>query len=177
MDLRGRLRSLKLKLNRRHFGTLGVHPTTYLARGSNIHRSLVMGAYGYIGPGAEIPAGIRMGKYVIIGPYFMITGNDHLFEQPGCAVIFSGRPQPRESIIGDDVWIGARVIIMRGVHIGHGAIIAAGSVVTRDIEPYSIVGGVPAKEIRKRFLPEQARVHDEYLALPAMQGQFCPPFK
>lgn len=52
--------------------------------------------------------------------------------------------------IGNDVWIGARVIIMDGVNIGDGAIIAAGAVVTKDVEPYTIVGGVPAKTIRKR---------------------------
>lgn len=52
--------------------------------------------------------------------------------------------------IGDDVWIGSRVIILPGVKIGSGSIIGAGSVVTRDVEPYSVVGGVPAKLIKKR---------------------------
>lgn len=54
-------------------------------------------------------------------------------------------------IIGNDCWIGSHVLIMDGVKIGDGAIIAAGSVVTRDVEPFTIVGGVPAKLIRKRF--------------------------
>lgn len=58
-------------------------------------------------------------------------------------------------IIGNDVWIGDRVSIMEGVRIGDGAIIAAGAVVTKDVEPYTIVGGVPAKMIRKRFSEEQ----------------------
>lgn len=53
--------------------------------------------------------------------------------------------------IGNDVWIGSHSIILSGVRIGDGAVIAAGSVVTKDVEPYSIVAGVPAKEIRKRF--------------------------
>jgi len=53
--------------------------------------------------------------------------------------------------IGNDVWIGANVIILDGVNIGNGAIIGANSVVTKNIEPFSIVGGVPGKEIRKRF--------------------------
>lgn len=54
-------------------------------------------------------------------------------------------------IIGNDVWIGYGAVIMAGVHIGDGAIIAACAVVTKDVPPYTIVGGIPAKEIRKRF--------------------------
>ena len=54
-------------------------------------------------------------------------------------------------VIGNDVWIGYEAVIMAGVHIGDGAIIAARAVVTKDVPPYTIVGGTPAKEIRKRF--------------------------
>ena len=54
-------------------------------------------------------------------------------------------------VIGNDVWIGYEAVIMAGVHIGDGAIIAARTVVTKDVPPYTIVGGTPAKEIRKRF--------------------------
>lgn len=57
-------------------------------------------------------------------------------------------------VIGNDVWIGFEAVIMAGVHIGDGAIIGARAVVTKDIEPYTIVGGVPATEIRKRFSRE-----------------------
>lgn len=57
-------------------------------------------------------------------------------------------------IIGNDVWIGYDAVIMAGVTIGDGAIIGTRALVTKDVEPYSIVGGVPAKEIRKRFVPE-----------------------
>lgn len=57
-------------------------------------------------------------------------------------------------MIGNDVWIGYDAVIMAGVRIGDGAIIGTRAVVTKDVEPYSIVGGVPAKEIRKRFAPE-----------------------
>lgn len=57
-------------------------------------------------------------------------------------------------IVDDDVWIGERATIMSGVHIGQGAVIAAGSVVTHDIPPYAVVGGVPAKIIKYRFSKE-----------------------
>ncbi|MDG1302238.1 MAG: CatB-related O-acetyltransferase [Opitutae bacterium] len=57
--------------------------------------------------------------------------------------------------IGSDVWIGARVVLVGGVRIGHGAIIATGSVVTKDVEDYAVVAGVPAKHIRYRFHEER----------------------
>ena len=60
-------------------------------------------------------------------------------------------------IIENDVWIGYRVTILSGIRIGNGAIVAAGSVVTRDVPPYSIVGGVPARIIRYRFNQEIIR--------------------
>ena len=60
-------------------------------------------------------------------------------------------------VIGSDVWIGYEAVILSGVRIGDGAIVAARAVVTKDVEPYTIVGGVPAKPIRKRFDPETIR--------------------
>ena len=152
-----------------------VHTTSYLAARSSIHPSLVMGPYGYVGPGANIPADCIFGKYVMIGPDLLITGGDHRYDRPGVAVIFSGRPLRERCVLEDDVWIGSRVIIMRGVTIGKGSIVAAGAVVTKDVPPYSIVGGVPAKLIRLRFNPESQRLHNEYLRSAATEGVYCEP--
>lgn len=69
---------------------------------------------------------------------------------------FEQKPLPKKNVdvslqIGNDVWVGEDVVFSRNVKIGHGAIVAAGSVVTKDVEPYTIVGGVPAKRIKYRF--------------------------
>lgn len=114
-----------------------------------------------------------MGKYVMIGPSLLITGDDHRFDIVGEAVIFSGRPEQRDLVIEDDVWIGARTTILKGVCIGRGAVVAAGAVVTKDVDPYSIVGGVPARLIGRRFDGEDAKRHDEFLALAAREGEYA----
>lgn len=175
MQLKSVLRRTRMALNRLRFRAWDVHPTSYLAMKSKIHHSLRMGPYGYIGPGAEIPADVEMGQYVMIGPNLLITGSDHRFDRPGVAVIFSGRPEREICVLEDDVWIGARVTILKGLRVGRGSIVAAGAVVTRDVPPYSIVGGVPAKLIRQRFQAEEIRRHDAYLSLPAKEGTYCGP--
>jgi acetyltransferase-like isoleucine patch superfamily enzyme len=120
-----------------------------------------------------IPAGVVMGKYVMIGPGLLITGDDHRFDKVGEAVIFSGRPEQRECIIEDDVWIGARAILLKGTRIRRGAVVAAGAVVVKDVDPYTIVGGVPARVIGQRFDQEEARQHDAFLAEPAREGEYA----
>ena len=67
-------------------------------------------------------------------------------------------------VIEDGVWTGANVIILKGVTIGRGSVVAAGSVVTKSCAPYSIIGGVPAKLIKMRFTPEQIVEHEKLLA-------------
>ena len=177
VSVRDKLRTCRLWYFRYRYRAWGVDGSTYLARGSSIHRSLRMGAYGYIGVGSEIPSGVTVGNYVMIASEVTITGNDHRFDIPGVAVIFSGRPEPKATVIEDDVWIGSQVIIMRGLTIERGAIVAAGSVVTRNVAPYSIVGGVPARFIRMRFNDQEIEIHDQYLASPASKGRFCDPLQ
>lgn len=173
MTIRKFLRSVKVLLSRWKHGVRDVHRTSYLAWGSSIAKDLKMGPFGFIASGASIPPHVEMGKYVIIGPDLLVTGNDHRFDQPGNATIFSGRPDPKPCIIEDDVWIGARVTILTGNRIGRGSIIATGSIVTHDVPPYSIMAGVPAKPIKQRFEGEAARLHDAYLERPACEGEYC----
>ena len=100
-----------------------------------------------------------IGNYCSIGPdvTFIVAADHHsdfLSTYPFKSKIVSGELEgvsKGDIVIEDDVWIGNNATILSGVHIGQGAIIAAGSVVTHNIKPYEIVGGVPAKTIRYRF--------------------------
>lgn len=131
-----------------------------------VSKDVKAGAYSYIGPQSIIYPKVTIGNYTMIANDVYIIGADHYFQQPGIPMVFAGREYLRETIIGNDVWIGARAIIMVGVKIGNGAIVAAGSVVTKDVEPYAIYGGVPAKKIKDRFTPEQITEHEQMLSQP-----------
>jgi galactoside O-acetyltransferase len=92
---------------------------------------------------------IVLGDTVLIGPNVVLRASDHVATRVDQTIREQGH-SGGEIIVGDDVWIGANSVVVAGVHIGKGAVIAAGAVVTSDVEPYSIVGGVPAKFIKKR---------------------------
>ncbi|MCK5015837.1 MAG: CatB-related O-acetyltransferase [Candidatus Peribacteraceae bacterium] len=125
---------------------------------------LVAGDYVYIGPYTEISPKVRLGNYTSVSSYVTFTGADHCYDKPGLPIRFSGRPDSVQTNVGDDVLIGHGVTIMRGVTIGNGAIVGSGSVVTKDIPPYAIVGGVPAKVIKYRFNEEEQSLHEKMLS-------------
>ena len=101
-------------------------------------------------------AKIIFGDHVMTGPgVTMITGG-HRIDIPGRPMksIHNNEKLPendQDIILNGDNWIGANSIILRGVTIGEGAVVAAGAVVTNDVPPYSIVGGVPARVLKRRF--------------------------
>ena len=100
-------------------------------------------------------AAIRIGDHVMFGPNVtIITGDDRIdiLNKPMTQVTErEKRPEDDKDVIFDgDNWIGANATILKGVKIGYGAVVAAGAVVTKDVPPYSIVGGVPAKKIHNR---------------------------
>lgn len=96
--------------------------------------------------------GISFGDNVLIGPYAVITSSTHDHRQLDMPISAVDHIMERIDI-GDDVWIGAHAVITSGVVIGAHAVIAAGAVVTHDVKPYQIVGGVPAKVIGNRKEP------------------------
>lgn len=92
---------------------------------------------------------ITIGDNVLIGPFTVIHSGNHIIDNPNELINRQGfRFSP--ILIDADVWIAAQCTILSGVHIGRGAVIAAGSLVNKDIAPYTIVAGVPAKPIGKR---------------------------
>lgn len=114
----------------------------------DVHISL--GDHSGIGIRSQIENGVTIGDNVMMGPECMIFTQNHAYADKTVPMNRQGFSRQRPVIIGNDVWIGARVIILPGVTIGDGCIIGAGSVVTKNIMPYSIVGGNPAKTIKIR---------------------------
>lgn len=93
---------------------------------------------------------IKIGNHVLIGPHVYITTANHAFSKANIPIAFQGFT-PKDIIIEADVWIGTKAVILPGVKIGKGAIVSAGAVVTKEVPPFAIVGGVPAKIIKYRF--------------------------
>ena len=167
---RARVHRLRLLLGARH-----IHPKCLVGKGSRIDRPwqvrlgarcvlqqdvwlsvgsasavLEVGEFGFLGRGVEIEVSERVtiGRGALIAPDVYITDHNHqtspggpMFQRPCIAVPVS---------IGDDVWIGAKCVILPGVNIGSGAVVAAGAVVNRDVPAGAIVGGIPARILKMR---------------------------
>ncbi|EIA19813.1 CatB-related O-acetyltransferase [Listeria fleischmannii] len=126
----------------------------------HIGKSVKLGDYSYVNKGAIIASG-EIGKYCSIGAYSFIGLDEHPLNH------FSTSPSTYQNqswdsftappAIGHDVWIGSTAVILQGVSVGTGAVIGAGAIVTKDVPPYAIVGGNPAKIIRYRFSEKKRR--------------------
>lgn len=123
----------------------------------------------YIGPGACLIAGdsgIEIGNKVMFGPNVTVVGGDHNISVIGKYMFDVKEKMPGDDLpvhIHDDVWVGTGAIILKGVTIGRGSLVAAGALVKSDVPNYSIVGGVPAKVLRMRFSEEEIAAHEKAL--------------
>lgn len=155
----------------------------FLAHGSNF-RFDPWGQYSFntISVGDDVSLGerpillaprsyIKIGNHVMFGPEVTIRGGSHVIDYVGRFMkdIKDGEKRPEDDlgvVVKDDVWIGTRAIVLHGVTIHRGAVIAAGAVVNKDVPPYSIVGGVPARVLRFRWDVATILKHEEELYPP-----------
>lgn len=130
--------------------------------------SIHIGDDVYIGPGAVFSAkkGLFIGSKVLFGSGVTIMGGDHNTSVVGSYMADVSQKRPQDDlpvVIEDDVWIGARVTILKGVSIGRGAIVGAGALVTKSIPPYAVAVGVPAKVVKHRWPIDIILQHEEKL--------------
>jgi acetyltransferase-like isoleucine patch superfamily enzyme len=171
---------MKLSLERKHrarhlsIGYLARCVDCDFGNYNNIYPGVVLtrvriGDFSYVSHDSKI-SDADIGKFCCIGPEVLIglglhPSRDFVSIHPAfystlgqSQIAFAERQyfeERQRTVIGNDVWIGARVIIPGGVRIGDGAIIGSGAVVSEDIPPFAVAGGVPARVIRSRFTPEQ----------------------
>lgn len=153
-----------------------------VSSGVLISGGVTIGAYSYIsGPGSVVHSG-RIGRFCSIARGVVIGLDEHditkmtthpiLYAKSYGVADLDGSDQLKDPPeIGDDVWLGVNSIVLRGVTVGKGAVVGAGSVVTRNVEPYSVVAGVPARHIKFRFSHDVREVltNDDWCALTGEQ--------
>lgn len=129
-------------------------PRKHIVLGSNI----CIGAYCIFLVDLEIG-----NKVLIADNVAFINRDDHQYDIVGKTMWDSGRGDKFKVVVEGDVWISHGAIVLSPARIGRGAIVAAGSVITRDVPRYAIVGGVPAKVLKMRFTPEEIVEHERLL--------------
>lgn len=150
---------------------LSISNTSYVPKNCYIisRKNLSIGSNSYIGVRStfmNLLAPVYIGNNVMFGPEVMIITGNHRIDVVGEYMVNIGNdmklPENDEPIyIEDDVWIGARAIILKGVTIGHGSVIAAGAIVTKDVPPYTIY--INSQKIKPRFTKEEIDEHESLL--------------
>ena len=128
------------------------------------HRDIRFGHRVQFGRRCKVQCDAHFGNNVLIARDVAFVGrDDHRIDVVGATIWDSPRGDTKRTVVEDDVWIGYGAIILAGVTIGRGSVVAAGALVIRDVPRYAIVGGVPATTISWRFTPEQVRAHEQAL--------------
>ena len=124
-------------------------------KGANFYTGweIEIGDDSTLGINCMVPYDLKVGKDVMIGPDVIIVGENHRYDRLDIPMHMQGYTTYPPVRIDDDVWIGARVIILPGVNIGRGAVIGAGSVVTQDVPCFAVCAGNPARVLKYRNQP------------------------
>jgi acetyltransferase-like isoleucine patch superfamily enzyme len=143
-----RVKTLFLKINGAKVGEkVTFYPGVWIAPGRNLNvGDKVDFALDVV---VTTGGGVEIGSRTLIGYRAQILSSNHRIPEQGTRIIDSGH-EHKKVTIGCDVWIGANAIILPGVEIGEGAVVAAGSIVTKNVPPFAVVGGNPARVIRDR---------------------------
>lgn len=160
-----------IPLFKKKFGICGKDVTFSPFDSKFTYENIYLGNNVNIGYGADMIATrskIIIKDHVVFGPNVSIRGGDHRTDLLGVYIDdvtddMKLDINDRDVIFEGDNWIGMNSIILKGVVIGKGSVIGAGSVVTKSVPPYSIVGGVPATVLKKRFTAEQISKHENIL--------------
>jgi maltose O-acetyltransferase len=113
-------------------------------------RNLEIGKHVRINENVFLQGSITIGDFVMIAPNVSIYTKTHRYGDINTPMVLSGESETKTVTIENDVWLGLNAVVLPGITVGKGSIIGANSVVTKNVEPYSIIGGVPAHLIRKR---------------------------
>lgn len=159
-------RLLKRLYIRYIYGLKHVHPTFNIGGKVSLSKDLTAEEYSFVGKNSIIYPGVHIGRYTMLAHNVQIIGGDHNYNIPGVPTTFSGRSKLLKTNIGRDVWLGANVIVITGIQIGDGTIVAAGSIVTKNLPPFVIAAGIPAQVIKKRF----NSIEDEKVHLQMLNG-------
>lgn len=145
-------RSKLAKKIRYHFakGICQLGKNVNVERNAYFTPDLKVGDNSGLGINCEIYGPVTIGNDVLMGPEVVIYTRGHEHGRTDIPIGQQGSSEIKPVTIGNDVWIGRRVMIMPGVNIGDGCVIGAGAVVTKDIPPYSVAGGVPARVLKSR---------------------------
>jgi len=142
-----RLRAALVRRIFRHCGPdVLIKHGAYFGSGSDVE----LGARSQIGHNARIDHDVVIGEDVLMGPDVVMMSAGHAYEDATIPINRQGQTPRRPIHIGNDVWIGTRVVVLPGVRIGDGAVVGANAVVTRDVPPYAVVAGVPARVVHMR---------------------------
>ena len=130
----------------KHIAALGSNVN--VERNAYFTPQLTVGNNSGVGINAEIYGPVTIGDNVLMGPDVVFYTSGHRYDRVDIPIGQQGATGTEPIVVGNDVWFGRQSIIMPGVHIGDGAVVGARSVVTKDVPPYAVVGGVPAKVIK-----------------------------